>query len=233
MAVVFVMITVMAVPAASFAAADITVEVNGTQLTMDQPPIIQNSRTLVPLRVIFEALGASVDWDSVTKTVFADWGNNSLTLQIGEKSMKLGDGTTVALDVPATIINSRTLVPLRAVSEAMGASVDWDGTARKVTVNYTYHVDESLLVTNEAQFVYKDKDSYHIFFLEGEKVTGYTVYTKCANDKTAQTYADSLSESEVTEKCVVDEWVVADYPEKTYKDLTLAELEKKHTAYKG
>ncbi len=227
-----VMIAVMAFPAVSFAGSDITVEVNGIQLKMDQPPVIQNGRTLVPFRVIFEALGSDVAWDDVTKTVFADWENNSLTLQIGAKIMQLGDGTTITLDVPATIINSRTLVPVRAVTEAMGAKVDWDNAARKVSVEYRYKVNEGLLVTNEAQFVYTEGSDYHVFFLDGEKVTGHTVYTKCADDAAAKAYCDSTATAGAVKKAVSGNWVVADYPESTYSTYTASELYKNHTPVK-
>ena len=134
MAVLFAGIMALsAVPA--HAADDITVYVDGVKLSFDQPPVIQNDRTLVPMRAIFEALGAEVEWVPEEKRVNAFWGKDSLDLWIGKKEMKTGGGLTITLDVPAQIINSRTMVPLRAVSEAMDAVVDWSPMDRAVYIS--------------------------------------------------------------------------------------------------
>jgi len=102
----------------------IEVLVNGTKVTFDQPPILENGRTLVPLRAIFEALGAKVDWNNSTQTVVATKGGTQISLQIGSTQMYV-NGSVKTLDVPAKLINSRTLVPVRAISEAFGCKVDW------------------------------------------------------------------------------------------------------------
>lgn len=102
----------------------ITVLLNGEALTFDQPPIILDGRTLVPLRAIFEKLGASVEWDDAAQTVTAEKDGIKIVLQIGINEMKIGAFTKV-LDVPAQLVNNRTLVPVRAVSEAFNCSVDW------------------------------------------------------------------------------------------------------------
>lgn len=92
-----------------------------------------NNRTLVPLRSIFEELGASVSWNQETKTVTAAKDNKEVWLQIGSKITEV-DGKVVTIDVPAQVKNGRTLVPLRFVSEAMGASVRWDGNNNIATI---------------------------------------------------------------------------------------------------
>ena len=127
------MMALSAVPA--HAAEDISVYVDGVKLYFDQPPVIQNDRTLVPMRAIFEALGAEVEWVPEEKRVNAFWGKDSLDLWIGNNVMKTGGGLTITLDVPAQIINSRTMVPLRAVSEAMDAVVEWSPMDRSVYIN--------------------------------------------------------------------------------------------------
>lgn len=111
----------------------ITVELDGQELIFDVQPIIMNDRTLVPLRVIFEALGAGVQWNEETRTVTAVKADTEVTLVIdGEAYI---NGALTPLDVPARIINDRTLVPLRFVSEAMGCQVDWLDAARTVVIN--------------------------------------------------------------------------------------------------
>ena len=102
----------------------IKVLVNGVPVQFDQPPVLENGRTLVPLRAIFEALGANVGWDDATQTVTATKNGIQISLQIGSTQMYV-NGNVKTLDVPAKLINSRTLVPVRAVSEAFGCKVDW------------------------------------------------------------------------------------------------------------
>lgn len=103
----------------------IQVFINGKKVVFDTMPVIQNSRTLVPVRAIFEGLGATVGWDPATYTVSSTKGNQSLSLTIGNTNATV-DGKKVVLDVPASIMNSRTMVPLRFISEAYGNKVDYN-----------------------------------------------------------------------------------------------------------
>jgi len=111
----------------------IKVLVNSQPLVTDVPPVIVDGRTLVPLRAIFEALGAEVSWDADTQTVTGTRGNITIELQIGSQIAKVGSAT-VTLDVPAAIIDNRTFVPARFVAESMGASVNWDEASRTVLI---------------------------------------------------------------------------------------------------
>lgn len=111
----------------------ITVKVNGQLVNFDQPPTIIDGRTLVPVRAIFEALGASVEWNGETQTVTSKRGNTTVTLAIDSNKMQK-NGNAVTLDVPAQMINDRTLVPARAVAEAFGCDVDWNGDTQMVTI---------------------------------------------------------------------------------------------------
>lgn len=117
----------------STAAKAPNVVVDGNPLSSDVPPIIEDGRTLAPLRAIFEALGANVQFDPVTNTVIATKGITTISLQIGSSQAKVND-KTIRLDVPARIINERTLVPLRFISEALGAIVDWDDVTQTVKI---------------------------------------------------------------------------------------------------
>jgi len=114
--------------------AEIKIFLNGAKVTTDTPPVIVNDRTLVPLRVIFEALECNVTWDDMTKTVAAEGRNNIIILRIGENKM-FKNNDEIIIDVPAQIINDRTMVPVRAVSEALDCSVEWDGENRTVIIN--------------------------------------------------------------------------------------------------
>lgn len=110
-----------------------TVYLDGKELSFEVPPSIINGRTLVPLRAIFEGLDASLEWDAKTQTVIAAKGITKVQVTVGEKEA-FKNGKSVLLDVPATIINGRTMVPLRFVSEAMGSTVEWDESTQTITI---------------------------------------------------------------------------------------------------
>ena len=95
-----------------------------TKIETDTPPTIVDGRTLVPLRAIFEALGAEIEWDNDTRTATGTRGDTVVSVQIDNKVAYV-NGEAKELDVPAQIINNRTMVPARFVSEAMGCKVTW------------------------------------------------------------------------------------------------------------
>ena len=109
------------------AAADkITVTMNGQPMSFDVDPIMENDRTLVPFRAIFEALDCAVSYQRYgeLEMVEAQRGSDVVFLQIGSNKMSV-NGSEVTLDVAPKIVNDRTLVPLRAVSESLDCTVDW------------------------------------------------------------------------------------------------------------
>jgi len=111
----------------------IKVYVNGSQLCFDVEPEITNGRTMVPLRAIFEALGAEVYWNGSTSTVTAYRDNESVELTIGSYYLYTSNGTKT-LDQPGYVINGRTLVPVRAISEAFNCDVEWYGDKQLVSI---------------------------------------------------------------------------------------------------
>lgn len=106
---------------------------DGNQLLFDVPPVIENDRTLVPMRAIFEALGAEILWDENTKTVTAVKGDVKISLTVGSKTA-YKNGEPFVLDVPAKIVDGRTMVPLRFISESLGAGVYWEGSTQTVRI---------------------------------------------------------------------------------------------------
>ena len=120
-------LSVSAAPVAALAADDdIKVTLDGQAIAFDVQPQIIDERTMVPLRAIFEALGASVDWDQETQTVTAAKGDTKIALTIGKNVIYVND-KPIELDVAPLIIDERTLVPVRAIAESFGLDVDWDG----------------------------------------------------------------------------------------------------------
>jgi hypothetical protein len=112
------------VPTVSTPGIPVTVELNGQELTFDQPAIIVNERVLVPVRVLFEAIGADVEWNQLTQTVTATKGETVVIIQINNPII-IVNGVNVEVDVMPQIINNRTLIPVRAAAEAFGADVEW------------------------------------------------------------------------------------------------------------
>ncbi|WP_334110778.1 DJ-1/PfpI/YhbO family deglycase/protease [Thermodesulfitimonas autotrophica] len=107
--------------------------IDSKQLAFDVPPLIEQGRTLIPLRGVFEAFGAQVRWDGATRTVTATKGQTTVKLTVGARTAYV-NGSAVTLDVPAKIVNGRTLVPLRFVSESLGCRVAWDAKTQTVTI---------------------------------------------------------------------------------------------------
>lgn len=119
--------------AASPTPTAITVKVDGKVIDFpDQKPTIVNDRTLVPVRFIAEGLGYDVEWNTADNSAVIDGGK--IIMYIGTNKAKI-NGQNVTLDVASTLINDRTMVPLRVIAETMGCTVDWFGSNRMVLVN--------------------------------------------------------------------------------------------------
>lgn len=114
--------------------SDIKVIVNGKTLETDQNPMLINQRTMVPMRAIFEELGYNVAWSDTNRTIEATDGTNTINMQIDNKTMRF-NSKRYDLDVTPTIIGGRTLVPVRAISEAAGYNVSWDGSTQTVGIS--------------------------------------------------------------------------------------------------
>ena len=110
---------------------------NDKEYRLDAPPYIKNARTMVPMRFIGESLGASVSWQAETKSVIYVLDSIQIQLTIGNTNAVLIQGEkkqTIKLDAAPEIVNSRTFIPLRFVSENLGAEVQWDAATKKITV---------------------------------------------------------------------------------------------------
>ena len=114
--------------------------VNGETRTLDSPPIIKNSRTLLPIRAVVEALGGTVDWISESKAIIITLGTTKIGLQVGNP-IAVVNGNTTQIDstnskVVPEIINSRTMLPLRFVAENLGCDVQWNDATKTITITY-------------------------------------------------------------------------------------------------
>ncbi len=124
----------LTVSTAVFAGSEnITVILDGATLSFDVEPQIVNDRTMVPMRAIFEAMGASVDWDGETRKITSVKGDKTVEMTADESVMSV-NGESVALDAAPFITDGRTLVPVRAIAESFGSDVSWLSGSRTVLI---------------------------------------------------------------------------------------------------
>ncbi len=117
-------------------AAAVSVELDGEKVEFSaQQPIIQDGRTLIPLRGVFEKLGYSVEWKADTKTAVLSKGGGLVEVTAGEGTMLVDKDEVFTLDVPAQIINGSMMLPLRAIGEASGLEVNWDSATKTVSIS--------------------------------------------------------------------------------------------------
>ncbi len=128
-----VSIEVVYKPAITMVIDSVYINVFGKIIKNDVAPIIVGDRTMLPIRVVAEALGAEVDWDAELQKVTITKGDTVIELFIGETTAYV-NGKAVQLDVAPFIDNNRTYLPVRFVSEYLGAVVHWDGDTRTVTI---------------------------------------------------------------------------------------------------
>lgn len=103
-------------------------------VTLEAAPYAPNGTTLVPVRAITEAFGSTVDWDGTTQEVLITKDNTTIKLKIGSKTVYV-NGNAVEMLEAAQIINGKTVIPLRFISENMGYKVEWDGATSKITIS--------------------------------------------------------------------------------------------------
>ena len=113
--------------------SNISLQINGSEISAEVPPTIIDGRTMVPVRAIFEAVGANIDFDAETKTITAKKGDATVNMTVGTKVATV-NSKEVQLDAPVVIVNGRTLAPARFVAETFGYTVQWDSENKIVKI---------------------------------------------------------------------------------------------------
>ncbi|MBC7766301.1 MAG: tetratricopeptide repeat protein [Hyphomonadaceae bacterium] len=129
----------------------IVLELDDSRINTDTEPFILNDRTMVPMRVIFEGLGATVQWDAIKQTVTATKGDMQIVLTISS-NLALVNQSSQTLEAAPTIRDGRTFVPVRFISEALGAKVNWAADERRVSI-----VSKERQIAREREISFKDK----------------------------------------------------------------------------
>lgn len=119
----------------TYVAPPISLQINGQELAgLPMPPVIIDDRTFVPVREVFEALGAVVIWQATTNEIYIGYEGKLIILQIDNLAANI-DGSQLIMDVSPKIINDKTMIPLRFASEGLGLDVGWDPTLRIASVS--------------------------------------------------------------------------------------------------
>jgi len=173
----------------------IKIFINGTALETDVPPVLVEGRTLVPFRAIGEAMMAKVDWDNSARKVTLTLGDKTIHLVIGDKTAYV-NGEAKTLDVPPMLVESRTMVPVRFISEAFGASVEWSQELWQVDIT-TSSVPSAQQLPGQVM-VYIGIDSVDD---EGQMLPDFR-QTAGRNDETFNYYVNLMAQPDLSSKNV-------------------------------
>ena len=155
---------------------EISVYVEGQKVSFDVPPQTINDRTMVPIRAIFEVMGATVNWDNATQTAICTRDNTVVKMTLNSKTEYIND-VPYEMDVAPVIVDNRTLAPARYVAEAFGYFVNWDGNTKSVLINKTSTIKDG---TKENPYEFGDKVSitfWDAYDFEATKAVGKYEFT--------------------------------------------------------
>ena len=126
-------------------ANEIKIKYNDEYIDFEVSPIIENDVTLVPLRAVFEKMGAEVIWYSETRTIITERRQSTIHLCIDSPYMYL-NAVEYRLETAPKIVQDTTMVPVRAVAQGLGASVSWDADTRTVLITDASDTNDSLII---------------------------------------------------------------------------------------
>lgn len=173
---------------------EIRVYVEGQKVLFDVPPQTINDRTMVPIRAIFEVMGATVNWDNSTQTAICTKGNTVVKMTLNSKTEYIND-VSYEMDVTPVIVDSRILAPARYVAEAFGYFVNWDNNTKSVHINKTSTIKDG---TKENPYEFGDKvsitfwDPYDYEATQAEGVFEFTLNKLMSPEDMKIKYNDSL-----------------------------------------
>lgn len=240
--------TVMAMSTMALSAyaedSQVNLQLNGEAIVSDQPAVISNGRTMVPVRVVAEALGCEVTWDAETKTAVFSKDELNASLTIGATVLNITDGEVavpIEIDTPAVIMNGRTMVPVRFLSETFDCEVEWDATTKTANIISRYVddvVETPAAVETEEVDAVSDADLLKEFAetvdasiaVLNEKAADFTAEEKAEFEKQCDVIATTLQlVNSSTEMTDADVNAVLESAEEAYNSLVA--LAKKYDVY--
>jgi len=150
----------------------IKIRLDGADIVNDSPPLIVNGRTLVPARAIFEAMGGTVNWSEASREITVTVDKVDVKLKIDSKQAYI-NGMEKTLDVPAKIINNRTMIPVRFVSESIGCQVSWDDKNRIVSIASPTKEEENLSVISNIEL---SREGNKVIIDADREITDFTSF---------------------------------------------------------
>lgn len=151
---------------------EITLKYDGKVIKCDVPPVIREDRTLIPARALFEELGADITWNSAKKTVTIEYNEDVIVLTIGSKNATINK-IKASMDVPALIVDDRTMIPVRFVAENLGFDVEWD--AKNYIVNVMPKVEYKYYLTKAYVESYDDETIIRLKNVGNADITASTL----------------------------------------------------------
>jgi len=202
---------------------NIKVRLGGELIKFDVQPQLINNRTMVPLRAIFEALGATVNWNGDTQTVTSTKDETTISLSINNPTMYV-NGETVTLDSPACLVDGRTLVPVRAISEAFKLQVEWIDSTKTVRIKKEtslmsessfYGVTWSYTYDDNGREIERKNVAYPEIYVNSEyDVDGNLIKENYSADGSSITYEYDESGNLIFEKNSDGSWTKNEYNDK-------------------
>ncbi|MGV2886232.1 stalk domain-containing protein [Paenibacillus taichungensis] len=174
----------LSIPLQAGAAArgEVSIYLDGKRINFDAAPQLRNGNTMVPMRVIFENLGATLEWDNETRSITAKKGSSTINLAIGDQTA-VKDGQSMKLNEAPVIIGNTTYVPLRFVSESLGTDVGWIKDSSTVTINTV--LKQKIKVTHV-----RDGDTFEGIYLDGPNA-GESVVVRMIGMDTPETVKEN------------------------------------------
>lgn len=118
----------------AYAAKEVKIEIDGKAMVpKDMPAVIIDGRTMLPMRQIAQELGCEVNWNEAAKQIYVMRGSDIIVFTVDSKT-GYENGKEFTMDVPATIVNDRTMLPVRALADALHLNIKWDDPNRIVSI---------------------------------------------------------------------------------------------------
>ncbi len=167
---------------------EIVVILNGETLSFDQAPYIENDVTMVPMRAIFEALGAKIYYDADTDTITAFRNDKTIKHTIGDEYIDVNGVWELTL-APSKIVNDTTMIPIRVVSEGFGADVTWDSETRTINITYDNDLEIKSNILDEYRLLaITCANSYSYDYMKNDFENPSSVIIDNANIKSSEVY---------------------------------------------
>ena len=185
----------------SYADTDIKLIINDVVIQNETKPLIINNRTMLPVRVIFESLGADVQYDSESKTIYGNRGSINVTMKINDTTAYI-NGLEYFLDSPPVIINGRTYAPARFLCDALNYGIEWIADSKTIIIRKSVKETE----TNDNNVTTKETATNETTIQDSTETT--TVSTESSTETTTFDYMRETVNQDLAKKIGNDIYLI-------------------------